>query len=99
MVLLFAGRTSAAKHPVPLDPKADPSTCIACHEDKTKGKAVHSAIAMGCTACHEIRVNKDVTRGKLIPSTPVALCLTCHTDKNAAELKGTIHPPAVRDCL
>ena len=32
--------------------KTDPATCVQCHEDKTKGKAVHSAIAMGCTACH-----------------------------------------------
>jgi predicted CXXCH cytochrome family protein len=99
VVLLFAGRASAAKHPVPLDPKADPSTCIACHEDKTKGKSVHSAIALGCTSCHEVRVNRDVTRVKLITSTPVALCLTCHTDKNAADIKGRVHPPAVRDCV
>ena len=99
VVLIFAGRLSAAKHPVPLDPNADTSTCIACHEDKTKGKSVHSAIAMGCTSCHEIRVNKDVTRVKLITTTPLALCLTCHADKNAADIKGTVHRPAVRDCV
>lgn len=99
VILAFAGRASAAKHPVTLDPKADPSTCIACHEDKTKGKAVHSAIAMGCTSCHEVRTNKDVTRIKLITTTPQALCLTCHADKNAAEIKGRVHPPAVRDCI
>jgi len=99
LVITFAGRASAAKHPVPLDPKADSSTCVACHEDKTKGKAVHSAIAMGCTSCHEIRTNKDVTRVKLITTTPYALCLTCHADKNAATLKGTVHSPAVRDCV
>ncbi len=99
VLFLLIGRVSAATHPVPLDPKADPSTCIACHEDKTKGKAVHSAMAMGCTSCHEIRVNKDVTRVKLITTTPYALCLTCHADKNAAEIKGTIHSPAQRDCL
>ena len=99
VVLMFAGAASAAKHPVPLDPKADSSTCIACHEDKTKGKAVHSAIAMGCTSCHEIRTTKDVTRIKLITTTPAALCLTCHADKNATEIKGTVHPPAVRDCV
>jgi len=99
VVIIFAGRGFAAKHPVPLDPKADASTCLACHEDKTKGKAVHSAMAMGCTACHEIRVNKDVTRVKLITSTPQALCITCHADKDAATLKGTVHPPAVRDCI
>jgi cytochrome c553 len=58
VVVMLAGSASAAKHPVPLDPKADTSTCLACHEDKTKGKSVHSAMAMGCTSCHEIRVNK-----------------------------------------
>jgi len=89
----------AATHPVPLDKNTPSEKCIECHEDKAKGKNVHSAIAMGCTSCHEIRVNKDVTRVKLITSTPQALCITCHADKNAADLKGKVHPPGVRDCL
>lgn len=89
----------AGKHPVPLEPKQDSATCTQCHEDKTKGKAVHTAIAMGCNSCHEIRVNKDITRTKLITSTPQALCLTCHADKNAAKIQGKVHGPAVRDCL
>ena len=50
-------------------------------------------------SCHEVRVNKDVTRVKLITTTPYGLCLTCHADKNAEEIKGTVHSPAVRDCL
>jgi len=99
VVVTLVGHASAAKHPVTLDPKADPATCIACHEDKAKGKAVHSAIAMGCTSCHEIRTFRDVTHIKLITATPAALCLTCHADKNAADIKGKVHPPAVRDCL
>jgi predicted CXXCH cytochrome family protein len=99
LILIFAARASAVQHPVPLDPKADSSTCLACHEDKTKGKSVHSAIAMGCTSCHEIRVNKEVTRVKLITTTPQSLCITCHAEKDAATLKGTVHPPAVRDCI
>jgi predicted CXXCH cytochrome family protein len=90
---LFAGI-----HPVPLDPKTDSAKCLECHEDKGKGKAVHSAIAMGCTSCHEVRVSKDVTRIKLITATPGALCITCHADMNAADIKGRVHPPAVRDC-
>ncbi len=98
--LIFgASLVGAATHPVPLDKNTDSAKCIECHEDKAKGKYVHSAIAMGCTSCHEIRVTKDVTRVKLITATPYSLCLTCHADKNAADLKGTIHPPAVRDCL
>ncbi len=98
--LLFSAAAAHAKeHPVPLDKNTDSATCVGCHEDKTKGKAVHSAIATGCTSCHEVRVSKDTTRVKLITTTPVALCLTCHADKNAAEIKGKVHPPAVRDCL
>ncbi len=98
-LLLAANSLFAATHPVPLDPKTPSEKCVECHEDKTKGAHVHSAIQTGCMSCHEIRVNKDVTRVKLITATPQALCLTCHADKNAAELKGTVHQPAVRDCL
>ena len=99
LAITLAGAAHAVQHPVPLDPKADSSTCIACHEDKTKGKSVHSAIAMGCLSCHEIRNGKDATRVKLITTTPYKLCLTCHTDKDASKIKGTIHTPAVRECL
>ncbi len=99
VLFVFAGRVSAKEHPVPLDPKADASTCLACHEDKTKGKSVHSAIAMGCTSCHEVRTVRNVTHVKLITTTSHGLCLTCHADKNSNDIKGTVHPPAVRDCV
>ena len=96
---LLAARAFAAVHPVPLDKNTDSAKCLECHEDKSKGKHVHTAISTGCTSCHEIRVNKDVTRVKLITATASALCITCHADKKAADIKGTVHPPAVRDCL
>jgi len=99
LVLMFAGHAAAKEHPVPLDPKADAATCVGCHEDKTKGKAVHSAIAMGCLSCHEVRTVKNVTHVKLITTTSHALCYTCHADKNPDDIKGTIHPPAARDCI
>lgn len=89
----------AAVHPVPLEPSADPKTCIECHQDKVKGNFVHSAMAAGCTSCHEVRSIKGVTRIKLTTATPQALCITCHADMNAATTKGTVHPPGVRDCL
>ena len=98
-VLMSSSLLYSAIHPVPLEKNTDSAQCIACHEDKAKGKVVHPAVTAGCTSCHEIRVNKDVTRVKLITTTPQALCITCHADKNAADLKGTVHPPAVRDCL
>jgi predicted CXXCH cytochrome family protein len=100
LVLCITASSAWAKtHPVPLDKNVDSAKCLECHEDKSKGKFVHSAIATGCLSCHEVRVNKDITRVKLITATPYALCLSCHADKNAAEMKGTVHPPAVRDCL
>ncbi len=92
-------RLQAGKHPVPLDNKTDTAKCLECHEGKGKGAHVHSAVAMGCTSCHEIRTSKDVTRVKLITTTSSKLCLTCHTEKNAAEIQGRVHPPAVRDCV
>lgn len=98
-LILSAALSGAATHPVPLDKNTDSAKCMECHEDKAKGKFVHSAVAIGCTSCHEIRVNKDVTRVTLITTTPQALCISCHADMDAAQLKGTAHPPAVRDCL
>ena len=89
----------AAKHPVPLDRNVDAAKCLECHGDKTKGKAVHSAMKMGCLSCHEVRVSKDATHVKLITATPSALCFTCHSDKNPSSINGKVHPPAVRDCL
>ena len=99
LIALLIARATAAVHPVPLDPKTDSAKCIECHENKTKGKAVHSAIAMGCLSCHEVRVNKETTRVKLITTVPYKVCLTCHSDKDATQIKGHVHEPAIRDCL
>jgi predicted CXXCH cytochrome family protein len=89
----------AGKHPVPLEKNVDGSKCLECHEDKKEGKAVHSAIANGCLSCHQVRENNDVTRVNLKTVTPVKLCIQCHSDKDANEIKGRVHLPAVRDCL
>jgi hypothetical protein len=35
----------AKTHPVPLDKNVDSAKCLECHEDRTKGKSTHSAIA------------------------------------------------------
>jgi predicted CXXCH cytochrome family protein len=89
----------AAKHPVALEPNVNAAKCLECHGDKTKGKAVHSAMKMGCLSCHEVRVGKDATHVKLITPTAAALCFTCHKGMNPSSLTGKIHPPQVRDCL
>ena len=99
VLLLLVLPLRADIHPVPLDKNTDAKKCLECHEDKAKGKNVHTAISMGCLSCHEIRVNKDITRVKLITTTPSSLCFTCHADKNPADIKGVVHTPARRDCL
>ena len=100
LIVLFSVAPAFAKtHPVPLDKNTDAAKCLECHEDKSKGKAVHSAIATGCLTCHEIRTVRNVTHIKLTEVTPVKLCLQCHADKDAEQIKGQVHPPAVRDCL
>jgi len=99
LAFVFVLPGQADVHPVPLDKNTDAAKCLECHQDKAKGKVVHAAVSAGCLSCHEIRVNKDVTRVKLITTTPAALCFTCHADKNPLELKGVVHKPAVRDCL
>src|SRR5579862_8603494 len=92
LALLMTARPVWAKeHPVPLEKNVDAAKCLECHEDKSKGKAVHSAIATGCLSCHEVRVTKDVTRVKLITTTTQALCLTCHDEKEVQPGQ-TMHP-------
>lgn len=89
----------AGEHPVPLDDGTDTAQCGECHEDKTKGKAVHSAMAMGCTACHEVKNENQATNVRLTAATPLALCLSCHADKAVSEAKGPVHPPVAQNCL
>jgi predicted CXXCH cytochrome family protein len=98
-VFLLVRPLRADIHPVPLEKNIDAAKCLECHSDKATGKNVHTAISMGCLSCHEVRVSKDVTRVKLITTTPASLCFTCHADKNPADSKGVVHPPARRDCL
>jgi len=96
----------AKRHPVPLDPNTDSAKCIDCHQDKTKGASVHTAIQMGCASCHEVRVVKsrdkkrpDVTRVKLTKATSQAVCLTCHEGMKASAGNSRPHLPVTRNCL
>jgi len=98
LIGLTVPRLEAAKHPT-LDPNVDAAKCLECHGDKTKGKFVHAAMAKGCLSCHEVRVNKDITRLKLVTTNSLTLCLSCHADKSASNIKGKVHSPAVRQCL
>ncbi|SPF34375.1 exported hypothetical protein [Candidatus Sulfotelmatobacter kueseliae] len=102
LIVLACGlRSVGADHPVPLPKDAD---CASCHDDKTKGKAVHSAIAMGCTTCHEVKTVGDTTTVNLT-APKEQLCFSCHEKSKEEDLHGpydkgqcvTCHDPHTSD--
>lgn len=99
LVGFFVPNVWAAKHPVPLDPKADTATCVQCHEDKSKGKVVHAAVETGCLTCHFVRTVGENTNVVLRTPKTITLCAQCHEDKKASTAKGHVHPPVARDCV
>lgn len=67
----------AKEHPVPLPADFDPAQCSSCHTDKTEGKHIHTAIAMGCGTCHQVETKQESTQVSLMMEAQ-ELCLTCH---------------------
>jgi predicted CXXCH cytochrome family protein len=66
--------------------------CLQCHEDLTKGKSVHAAVSMGCTACHTAVDARDIPH-KITNKNPKGLsaeqpdlCYGCH-DKSLFDKK------------
>ncbi len=78
LLLPSESRADIRKHPVFLPANVDPSKCLDCHNDKATGKYVHTAISMGCTACHTV-ANVQGATYVVLSSPPNQLCLTCHT--------------------
>ena len=82
-MLITFSRTSPAEqtteHPFisPDDIKSE--TCLTCHPDKKEGKAVHTAVGMGCENCHQATSEKDQEKTTI---TLIAeggnLCARCH---------------------
>ena len=88
LVLAWGTPAVAAEHPVPLPKDVQDKNCLECHEDKTKGKAVHSAIQMGCSTCHNVKSDGTTTTVELV-SPKNELCFTCH-EKSKEEV---LHKP------
>jgi len=88
LVLACGLPVAAAEHPVPLPKDVQDKNCLECHDDKTKGKAVHSAIQMGCSTCHSVKTTGDTTTVELV-APKNELCFTCH-DKSKEEV---LHKP------
>ncbi len=93
----FGSSLWGREHPVKVEKNFDAAQCVTCHEDKTKGKFVHSAIAIGCNACHAVK-NIGVVTSITTIAKGKDLCLTCHGDKDKAQAKGTLHPPVEQSC-
>jgi predicted CXXCH cytochrome family protein len=73
-----------------------PDLCYGCHDraDFSK-KYVHTAIGMGCTACHNPHSSKQP---KLLSADPPELCFSCH-DRSSFS-KQVVHAPvAAGMCL
>lgn len=87
-LLLLAGSVFAGDHPTPLAPDTTPAQCLSCHKDKGSGKSVHSAIAMGCTVCHQVNRRGDSSTVTLT-APPEQICFNCHTRTEAK----VVHKP------
>ncbi len=88
LVLAWGLPAVAAEHPVPLPKDVQDKNCLECHDDKTKGKAVHSAMQMGCSTCHNVKSDGTTTTVELV-SPKNELCFTCH-EKSKEEV---LHQP------
>jgi predicted CXXCH cytochrome family protein len=90
-LILLAGSAFAVEHPVPITADSD---CAECHEARTRAKYVHSAIAGGCSSCHEVKVAGETVSVTLIQPKQ-ELCFTCHEQQTGQ----AIHSPyAAGEC-
>jgi len=88
LLLTAAMQASTIEHPgiIPKD-----ASCSSCHAGKTKGKSVHSAMALACTVCHLAKAEGDMTTMDLaMPKERI--CFACH--EKSAELQR--HSPVVK---
>ena len=65
-------------------------TCLKCHPTKNQGKFVHSAIALGCSNCHQA-TSKDFRTTMALVATGGALCGKCHEPKTDPVQHGPFH--------
>lgn len=76
--------------------------CLACHGELKKGKVVHKALEMGCTACHtaidatDLPHKKSNNIPKGLSSREPELCYGCH-DKSMFTKK-TVHAALGAGC-
>jgi predicted CXXCH cytochrome family protein len=85
LLVLVRGARAQTVEPHTLRAGAD---CTSCHGDKTSGRVVHSAMAMGCAVCHQVVADGKTTAVRLtMPKGEI--CFACH-GKSGDENQ---HPP------
>lgn len=96
LLLVAAGarHASAGEHPGILSKDAD---CSSCHADKTRGRSVHSAMAMPCIVCHLAKTQGDMTTLNLaMPKEQI--CFACHQTSTAWRKHSPIVKGQCVDC-
>lgn len=82
MIINFSRPSPAeqiTEHPyiAPDDIKSE--NCLTCHPDKKEGKAVHTAVGMGCENCHQATSEKDKEKTSItLIAEGGGLCAMCH---------------------
>jgi predicted CXXCH cytochrome family protein len=72
----------AGSHPVRID---EHSNCLECHADHATGDHVHPAVKQGCTSCHSVENQQDVTNVSVKPAKSV-ICMQCHQPETFAHV-------------
>jgi predicted CXXCH cytochrome family protein len=86
-LLLLLARGAQAQTVEPHTLRADVE-CSSCHGDKTSGRVVHSAMAMGCAVCHQVVADGNTLSVRLtMPKEQI--CFACHGESGDEYL----HPP------
>jgi predicted CXXCH cytochrome family protein len=67
----------SAGHPYVETKDLKSETCLKCHPNISQGKAVHTAVGMGCENCHQTTSEKNQTTITLM-ATGRDLCVMCH---------------------
>lgn len=78
---MSAGENRRVEHPGSIN--AD-DNCSLCHADKSRGRSVHSAMALPCTVCHVAETQGDMTTLTLLMP-KARICFACHEQTTSVQ--------------